>query len=318
MSAGQPADVVVRLDLRRHAVVAARLDHVRVERSLDEEPRRFAELARLLLEDADELLADDLALRLGIGDAGEPGQEPLLGAHVDERHVEVAAEGLDDLLRLVGAHQPVVDEHAGQLVADRLVDEQRRHGRVDATREPADDALRADLGPDPLDLLLDHGGGRPRRRSAGDLVEEVLQDLLPVGRVDDLGVELDGVEAAARVLERRDRRRRRRGGDAGAGRRRRDGVAVAHPDDLVRREVVEERRLAERRLGLAVLGDVVRLDVPAEVARHHLHPVTDPERRDPELEHVGVHLRRALGVDRGRAAGEDQRERVPRRAPRRP
>ena len=124
-------------------------------------------------------------------------EEPLLGAHVDERHVEVAAEGLDDLLRLVGAHQPVVDEHAGQLVADRLVDEQRRHGRVDATGEAADDALRADLRADPLDLLLDHGGGCPRRRSAGDLVEEVLQDLLPVRRVDDLGVELDGVEPAA-------------------------------------------------------------------------------------------------------------------------
>ena len=151
-----------------------------------------------------------------------------------------------------------------------------------------------------------HVGGAP-----GDLVEEVLQDLLPVGRVDDLGVELDGIEPAARVLERRDRRRGGRGGDAGAGRRLRDGVAVAHPDDLVRREVVEERRLAERRLGLAVLGDVVRLDVAAEVARHHLHPVTDPERRDPELEHVRVHLRRALGIDRGRPAGEDQRERIP-------
>ena len=170
----------------------------------------------------------------GIGDAREPGEEPLLGADVDERHVEVAAEGLDDLLRLVRAHQPVIDEHARQLVADRLVDEQRRHGRVDAAREPADDALRADLGPDPLDLLLDHGGGRPRRRSPGDLVEEVLQDLLPVRRVHDLRVELDGVEPAARVLERRDRRRRRRGGDAGAGRRLGDGVAVAHPDDLIR------------------------------------------------------------------------------------
>ena len=226
--------------------------------------------------------------------------------------MEVAAKGLDDLLRLVGAHQPVVDEHAGQLVADRLVDEQRRHGRVDATREPADDALRADLGPDPLDLLLDHGGGRPRRRSTGDLVEEVLEDLLPVGRVHDLRVELDGIETTARVLERRDRRRRGRRGDAGAGRRLRDGVAVAHPDDLIRREIVEERRLAERRLGLSVLGDVVRLDVPAEIAGHHLHPVTDPERRDAELEHVGIHLRRTLGVDRGRPAGEDQRERVPR------
>ena len=61
-------------------------------------------------------------------------EEPLLRAHVHERHVEVAAEGLDDLLRLVLAHQAVVDEDARQLVADRLVDEQRRDGGVDAAR----------------------------------------------------------------------------------------------------------------------------------------------------------------------------------------
>ena len=62
---------------------------------------------------------------------------------VDERHVEVAAEGLDHLLGLVRAHEAVVDEDAGELVADRLVDEQRGDGRVDAAREPADDALAA-------------------------------------------------------------------------------------------------------------------------------------------------------------------------------
>ena len=57
---GQAADVVVGLD-RRGPVAAARLDHVGVERALHQvadalQPRR------LLLEDADELLADDLAL----------------------------------------------------------------------------------------------------------------------------------------------------------------------------------------------------------------------------------------------------------------
>ena len=51
--------------------------------------------------------------------------------------MEVAAEGLDDLLGLVLAQQAVVDEDARQLVADRLVDEQRRDGRVDAAGERA-------------------------------------------------------------------------------------------------------------------------------------------------------------------------------------
>ena len=95
-----------------------------------------------------------------------------------ERHVEVTLEGLDHLRRLVLAEQAVVDEDADELVADRLVDEQRRDRRVDPARQRAEHALAADLRPDPLDLLLDHGRGRPGRRRVGDGVEEVLQHLL--------------------------------------------------------------------------------------------------------------------------------------------
>ena len=250
----QPADVVVRLDERGDTVLpAARLDDVRVERPLDEEAD-VAELPRLLLEDADELLADDLALLLRVGDAGEPREEPLLRLHVDERHVEVAAERLDDLLRLVLAQEPVVDEDARELVADRLVHEQRGDSGVDAAGERAQHPLGPDRRPDPRDLLLDDGSGRPRRRRAGDLVEEVLQDLLPVRRVHDLGVELDAVEPPRAILERGDRGGRRAGGDLGSGRRRRHRVAMAHPHRLLRREVVEELGLARLELGLAELG----------------------------------------------------------------
>ena len=227
-----------------------------------------------------------------------------------ERHVEVVAEGLDDLGGLVLAQQAVVDEDARQLVADRLVDEERGDRGVDAAGERAEHALVPDLRADPLDLLLDHRGRRPRRRRVGDRVEEVLQQVVPVRRVHDLGVELDAVEPPLRVLEGRDRRRRRRGDDARALRRRRDRVAVAHPADLLRRQVREERALVRHELGLAELRDAGPLDPPAELLGHQLHPVADAERRDPELEDARVDLRRALGVDRGRPAREDERERV--------
>ncbi len=137
---GQPTHVVMRLDLGGDTDLAARLDHVRVQRPLDEEAD-VAELAGLFLEDADELLADDLPLLLRVGHAGEPGEEALLRLDVDERHVEVAAERLHDLLGLVLAQQPVIDEDAGQLVADRLVDEQaprpRSRPRPRGRRSPA-------------------------------------------------------------------------------------------------------------------------------------------------------------------------------------
>src|SRR6186713_3351129 len=61
--------------------VSAGLDHVGVQGSLDEEAHAL-NLLRLLLEDADEFLADDLPLGLGIHDAGEPPQEALLGRDV--------------------------------------------------------------------------------------------------------------------------------------------------------------------------------------------------------------------------------------------
>ena len=77
---GQAADVVVALDLG--GLARAALDDVAVERALDEE-LGVGELARLLLEAADELLADDLALALGLGDALELAEEPVAG--VDRR-----------------------------------------------------------------------------------------------------------------------------------------------------------------------------------------------------------------------------------------
>ena len=309
----QAADVVVRLDERGDAVLAsARLDDVGVERSLDEEAD-VAEVARLLLEDADELLADDLALLLRIGDAGEPREEALLRLHVDERDVEVAAERLDDLLGLVLAQQAVVDEDARELVADGLVHEERGDCRVDATRERAEHALRADRGADSRDLLLDDRSGRPRRRRAGDLVEEVLEDVLPVRRMHDLGVELDAVQPPCPILEGGDRRRRRAGRDLRPRRWSRHRVAMAHPHGLLGREVVEELGVVRLELGLAELGRSGALDGAAEVARHELHAVTDAERRDPEREDLGVEVRRAIGVHRGGAAGEDQRRRVSRR-----
>jgi hypothetical protein len=64
---------------------------------------------------------------------------------MDQRHDCSVAEHGDDIGRLVLAHQAVVDEDAGQLVADRLMDQHGRNGGIDAAGQAADDALVADL-----------------------------------------------------------------------------------------------------------------------------------------------------------------------------
>src|SRR5256885_7044612 len=80
----------------------------------------------------------------------------------------------------------------------------------------------SDLRADPRNLLLDHRGRRPTGRRLGGAVEEVLQDVHAVRRVDDLGMELDAVEAALGSLE---------GGDRRGGRARHAAGAPRGPDD---------------------------------------------------------------------------------------
>ncbi len=241
---GQAADVVVALDLGR--LPGAALDHVAVERALHEEAR-VGELARLLLEAADELLTDDLALLLGLGDTDQPVEEALARVDGDERDAEVLGEHLDHVLGLVPAHHALVDEDTGETVADGLVHEDGGDRRVDPAGEPEDRLVGGpDLRADTAYLLLDDRGRGPGGRAVAGLVEEVLEHVHAARRVHDLGVELHGVEAAGAVLhggdrrpvglgQRREarpvrRRSRRRGSSSTAPRRRgRRGAARSRP-----------------------------------------------------------------------------------------
>ena len=85
------------------------------------------DLVRLGVEHLDEGGADALALRLRVADAGEPVEEQILRLHMHQRNVVVLAEQRHDLVGLARAHQAGVDEDAGQLFADRLVDQDGRN-----------------------------------------------------------------------------------------------------------------------------------------------------------------------------------------------
>ena len=238
----QAADVVVGLDLLGGLRLGrGRLDDVRVERPLGQEVDP-AELGRLLLEDADELVADDPALLLGVLDAGEPGEEPLAGIDHDQVHPEVPLEGDAQQLRFLLAHQSVIDVDAGEPIADGPVDERGGHRRVDAARQGADDeAVRAGLRGVPVDPLADPGDrrvdevrGRPgSARCRRCPVTKLRRTSRPRGVWTTSGWNW---------MPYRFRSGRRQ---AGVGRRvalgrrvealgqSRDGVAVAHPDRLV-------------------------------------------------------------------------------------
>ena len=264
------------------------------------------------LEDPDELAADDLALLLRVDDAVERLEELLLGVHDLELDAGGGHEVALDLLGLALAHQPVVDVHAGQPVADRALHDRGRDRRVDAAGEPADRlAAVADLGADRLDLLLDDVDHRPGRPAAGDLVQEVLEHLLAVLGVQHLGVPLHPGQPAVDVLERRDRRRRGRREHPEAVRCRGHRVAVGHPDVVRGRYVGEQRaRSRDRDRGAAVLARAGVGDLAAEAAGHQLEAVAHAEDRYAGGEEALVDGRCALGVHRRRPAGEHDRLRV--------
>ena len=137
-------------------------------------------LARHLLEHPDELLADHLALRLGVGDSGELREEPVRCLHVHERDVEVPAERLLDLIGLALAVEAVVDEDARELVPHRSVHQQRGDRGVDTAREGAEHLGVPDLGTDPLDRVLDDVRRRPVGQQVAALVQEPLHHVLAV------------------------------------------------------------------------------------------------------------------------------------------
>ena len=301
---GQAADVVVGLDVGR-ALAAAGLDHVGVERALHQEGDLLAlrggsaqDVALGGLEDPDELATDDLALLLGVGDARERVEETLLG--VDD--VQVDPGGRDevalDLLGLALAEQAVVDEHTGELVADGPLHDGRRHRGVDAAGESADRPAVTDLGPDPVDLLVDDVHHRPGRPAARDLPEEVLQDPLAVLAVQHLRVPLHPGEASGGVLEGGHGRARRPGVDGEARRGGDDLVAVRHPRRERLREPGEQGAgIEDGHLGAAVLALAGVGDLAAEGLRHRHEAVADAEHRDGAVDEARVELRGARLVD---------------------
>ena len=159
---------------------------------------------------------------------------------------------------------------------------------------------------DLLDGLLDDGRRRERGGAAAGLVEEVLEHVGALGRMQHLGVELHAVEAARARLHGRDGRSRARGQHVEAGRRLGDAVAVAHPGLLLAAQPLEEQpRLEHAERRLAELAEVGARHGAAEVERQALHAVADAEHRDAQIEDLGVELRGVVDVHAHGAAGED-------------
>ena len=218
----------------------------------------------------------------------ERAEEQLFRLNVHERDVVAVAEQRHDLLRLAEPQQAVVDEHAGELLADRLVDQHRRHRRVDAAGQAADHPALADLLADLLDRLVAERAHGPVAAAADDLADEIAQQRRAVRRVHDLEMELRGVELARLVGDDRDRRVRR-----GARRARKPGgslvtrspwlIQTGYFSPFFQTPSNSLRVLGDLDLGAAELAVMAALDLAAELLRHRLLAVADAEHRHAGL-----------------------------------
>ena len=221
----------------------------------------------------------------------------------------MAAEQRDDLLAFARAHQAGIDEDAGELVADRFMDQHRGDGGIHAARQAADHLALADLFAD----FLHHGGAEgvhvPFRLDAGDVQHEVLVDLRAARRVHHFGMELDAVELALLVGDhgigrmvrgRHDGKARRDGGDL---------VAMVHPHRLAVADGAQpgqQRRLfGDHDVGAAEFAGVAAFDLAAQLVRHRHLAIADAQHRHARFEHRLRRARRALFHDRwpGRRTG---------------
>jgi hypothetical protein len=150
----QPADVVVGLDLLGGLRLRGRrLDDVGIERAWVRKsirPRFAASSSNTRMNSSPMILP----FLLGVLDAGQPGENRCRASTITRFIPRSRSNGRPEQLRLLLAHQAVVDVDARQPVPDRAVDQRRGHRRIDATRQGADD-LPVGAGRDrvPVDAL---------------------------------------------------------------------------------------------------------------------------------------------------------------------
>ena len=93
----------------------------------------------------------------------------------------------------------MIHEHACELLADRLMDENCRDRGINSTGKPADHASLAHLRPDFFHRLLLERPHGPIAAAAGDVANEIAQERGAMRGVHDFEMELRGVELAILV-----------------------------------------------------------------------------------------------------------------------
>ena len=190
----ETTDIMVRLDGGAGSLVRDGLNHIGIQRALEEKVARSGLLndtGGLLLEHLNEGGTDDFALLLGVFDVLEQAKEPILGINALEVDATVTTETLENIDGLILAKASIVDQDGMETITNGLVHKDGGDGGVNATADGSNDiAIGTNLFPHLLDELLGVVGHDPILLGTGNVDDEVFQDVLTKRRVRHLGMEL--------------------------------------------------------------------------------------------------------------------------------
>src|SRR5690606_11497006 len=202
--------------------------------------------------------------------------------------------------------QSVIDEHTSQLITHRFVDKHGDYGGINAAAQRTEYLLVTDLRPDILDRILDECLHAPVAFTSAHFIQEVADHFVAMYGVAYLRMELDAVQPALFVREASERSVLRRCIDDEAFRQFHDMVAMAHPYRLLRLQAFRECRMfGEIHVCLPVFALSRTFYLSAELMRHQLHSVTNPENRHTDVIYSRVDLRCIFCIHTVRTARED-------------
>ena len=289
---GQAADIVMRFDQMRLAGLGAGgFDHVRIDGAL-RQPFRVLEFGGLFLEHLDEQIADGLALALGILDTVERLEKTCLGIDADNMHAHVFGEGRHDLIAFLMAQQSVVDEHAGEFVADGAMQQRRDHRGIDTTGQTEQHFIIADLLADGANTFVGDIAGGPQCVAAADLTDKARKNASALAGMRHFRMKLHTVEVPCLVGHTGNRCTVGAGHQFETGRQIDHAIAMTHPHVEqavafvagVVFDVFQQLRVAAcAHLRIAVFVMVRRFDLAAQLFGHGLHAVADAEHRHAQL-----------------------------------
>ena len=297
-------------------LAARRLDHIGIDRALGQ-PLHLAasgdQFLRLLVKDFHEQAADDLALGFRVGHTFQCVEVAL--RRIDADHLDAHATALrlgrehrHHLIALLPAQQAGIDEHAGEPIPDRPMQQGSHHRRIDATGQAQQDMVIADLFAHAGDLVLDDVGRGPQRGAAADLGDKALQQRPTLLRVGDFGMELHAVPPLLGVLHHRHRDALGAAGDHKPGRCAGDVVTMAHPyvelvaAGMIGEAVEQAARRDDIDLGMTELAGIGSLGGTAQLRGESLHAVTNAQDRQAGVEYLLRCLRCAFQGSRFRTA----------------